>query len=122
MNKTKKIKPYTHEELGIPHMLQIAGRDIEVIFDPKMNGNAFYDTSQNIIKVFPGNKDRMPAKQRLQKAFIEEVIHWCIYLTRFHKEDLKDGEITENEHFIGIVSELMFQVQKQLKEFIDKIV
>lgn len=114
-------KQYTHKDLGIPETLQIAGRDISVILDPSIKGNAFYDTSQNTIKVFPGNKDRMPSKQRLQKAFIEEVVHWVIYLTRFHKEDLRDGEITENEHFIGIMAELMFQVQKQLKDFTNNL-
>lgn len=113
MNK----KPYTHKDLGIPQHLQIAGRDIDVILDGNIKGNAYYDTSQNIIKIFSGSKDRMPSKQRLQKAFIEEVVHWSVYLTRFHKEDLKDGEITENENFVGVLSELMFQVQKQLKNF-----
>jgi len=117
MTRTRRFKPYTHKDLGIPESIQIAGRTVRINVDSKIKGNAYYDTSLQIITIFSGNKDRQPTRERLQKAFMEEIVHWVIYITRFHKEDIRDGEVCQDEHFVGAVSEILFQVQKQLKDF-----
>ncbi len=127
---------YTHEDIGIPKELQIAGRTVQIELDPtlmeitKKEGKldpgedsfnqrgrwGLAKVKQDKIVMWPGNADFLPPVQKIQAAFCEEIIHFITFVMHVNGEDLK-GPIWRNEHFCGSQSELIYQVFKQLNAF-----
>lgn len=125
---------HTHETLGIPQSLQIAGKTIQIIFDPsimrfkKREGelqpgqkshetNGAWGLAQHIeqrILLFPGNEIMIPSKEKLRIVFLEEVTHLILHTMHMTAADMKEGSIFRDEHFVGLFSELWYQVLNQL--------
>ena len=139
--------PHSHESIGVPHFIEIAGRKIDVVFQPNLQkivkrnpedvpayaclaehylsikgayGEAQY--ADNKIHLYPGSELYKPSKVRLQRAFLEEVAHWIFYVMRIGPSDLKPNfTLNSNEHFISLFTDLWVQVQKQLKDFTNRL-
>lgn len=94
--------------MKIPKKIQIAGREIQIIYDAKRssqegyNGACYYDHSEIIL-----NKNLDKEKESV--VLIHEVLHFINAIL------LKDGAAEDKDNYVRPLSEFLYQVFKQLE-------
>ena len=136
MGRHKQFKPYTHEELGLPQYIDIAGFRVTINFDssisdavvnPDVNGRQLNpiwktgvigraDFSNQRIDLWTGNKLYKPTKQRMLFTLLEEIEHFIFYCMQLQPKNLEQNVwLHANEHVVVSHTTLLYQVLKQLK-------
>ena len=125
------MKPWTHKTLNLPQTIQIAGVNFKIKFDKKLmetkidsnhptGVNAkgyrgrFSHVDQSIL-LWPGDERYVPTKEHMMRVLWEELMHAILYVTHFESSDFV-GQLYRNESFVGVLAELVYQVDSQINK------
>ena len=123
------MKPWTHKTLNLPETIQIAGVTFAIKFDEKMmetkkdpnhpmgvnaRGNrGRFSHMDRSIYLWPGDERYVPTKGHMMRVLWEELMHAILYVTHFESSDFV-GQLYRNESFVGVLAELIYQVNTQV--------
>lgn len=99
--------------MNIPNKINIAGKEVTIRIDhhhcmtQKIYGESQYD--QNTIILDDHKKAGYP-KAKIEQTFIHEVLHFANAIMSRNNDNVDD------ENYVNPLSELLYQVFKQLKE------
>lgn len=98
--------------MKIPEEIQIAGRHIKIIIDPKLAdnndnlGESKFKTNEIILQ--PNTEHYRLASDNVNITFLHEIIHFILDILAYQ-------HLNKNESFINKISELFYQVIKQIE-------
>ena len=128
------MKPYTHRQIGVPTSINIGGNSFEVILDGTLmdikkntdpltskrepfNQRGVWGVArikENQILMWPGNAGWVPPIEKVREALWEEILHAALFVMHTRSQELSEGYLWRNESFVGGLSNIMYQVSKQL--------
>lgn len=131
------MKPYTHKQIGVPEKLNIGGNIYDVILrqdlmeikkntDPLTKHRepfnqrgvwGIHRQKENQILLWPGNDGWVPPVEKVREFLWEEIIHAALLAMRTRPQDMKEGYLWRNESFVGGLSNIIYQVSKQLRGY-----
>lgn len=98
--------------MNIPKTIQIIGREIKIEYDENImrdddNIGLAKIREGKILLVPIGTKTTNVTKESIEVTFIHELLHYILHSTRYYK-------LHSDEDFVSRISEVLYQVIKQI--------